>query len=92
LHIVEVSAQHGAISRRKFGPTGHADHDHLIGEDRRLLRPVGQGVYAAKPDEQHAQCQEQQHPLPAPTYAGPVRLDRHGATNRMAPRRVPDAG
>ncbi len=52
LRIVEMSAQHRAISRRKFGPTGHADDDDLIGEDRRLLRLIGQSVDAAKPDEQ----------------------------------------
>jgi hypothetical protein len=92
LHIVEVSTQHGAIGRRQFGPTGHAHNNHLIGKNRRLLRLVGQAVYAAKPDEQCAQCQEQQHPPAAPTYAGLVRLVCHEATNRMTPRRVPDAG
>jgi hypothetical protein len=30
----------------------------LIGEDRRLLRLVGQSVYAAKADKHHAQHQQ----------------------------------
>jgi hypothetical protein len=67
LRIVEMSAQHSAISLGKFRPTGHPDDDHLIGEDCRLLRLVGQTVDAAKSDEQHAQRQEQQHPPPTPT-------------------------
>jgi hypothetical protein len=61
-----MRAQHSAICRRKFGPTCHPDYHNSIGEDRRLLRLIGQSVDAAKPDEQHAQCQEQKHPPPAP--------------------------
>ena len=42
LRIVEMRSQHGTISRRKFGPTRDADYHNLIGEDRRLLRLIGQ--------------------------------------------------
>ena len=67
LHLVEMSTQHSAISRRKVGPAGHADDDHPISENRRLLLLVSQAVYAAKAHEQRAHYQEQQHPVPAPT-------------------------
>jgi hypothetical protein len=92
LCTVEMSAQHGAISWSQFGPARNT-HDHnLIGEDRRLLRLVGQSVYAAKADKHRTHYQQQERPPPASPWPGLVRLLRHGATDRMPPRRVPDAG
>ena len=46
-----MSSQHSTISRRKFGPTRYADYHNAISEDRRLLRLIGQTVYATKPDK-----------------------------------------
>jgi hypothetical protein len=49
-----MRAQHSAICRRKFSPTGHPDNHNLIGEDRRLLRLISQSVNAPKRNENHA--------------------------------------
>ncbi len=87
-----MRSQHSTISRRKFGPTRDADYHNPISEDRRLLRLIGQSVYATKPDEQRAKCQQQQHPPPAPTWAGLIRFLRNRATNRVTLRRLSDAG
>jgi hypothetical protein len=87
-----VRIQHSPICRREFGPTCHPDHHNSIGEDRRLLRPIGQSVDAPKPEEQRAQCQEQKYPPPAPKWAGLIQLIRYGTADRVTPRRLPDAG
>jgi hypothetical protein len=87
-----MGAQHSAICRRKFCPTRHPDYHNVIGEDRRLLRLIGQSVNAPKPDEDHTQCQDHKHPPPAPKWASIIRLVCYGATDRMRPRRLSDAG
>ena len=92
LRIVEMRSQHSTISRRKFGPTRDADDHNPVGENRRLLWLIGQRVYATKPDEQRAQRQEQDHPTPGSTWASLIRLVRNRATNRVALRRLSDAG
>ena len=86
-----MRAQHSAICRRKFGPARHADYHNSIGEDRRLLRLIGQSVDAPKPDENHAQGQEQKHPPPAPKWTSVIRLVCYGATDRVMRRRLSDA-
>ena len=54
LDIIEMAAQHSAISRRQLGTIRHTDHDNLIWRRRSptFLRLPGQSVYAAKPDKQ----------------------------------------
>ena len=78
LHIVEMRAEHGAISRRQFGPTGHAHDDDLIGEDRRLLRLVGQRVYAAQPDERPHQVRAAIATQPRRPRSRPFLFDSSG--------------
>jgi hypothetical protein len=88
-----MRAQHSAISRRKFGPTRDADYHNPISEDRRLLGLIGQGRYAAKPNEQcAAKYQEQNHPPPAPTWASLNRLVNHRPPDWVTLRGLSDAG
>ena len=87
-----MRAQHSAICRRKFGPTRHPDYHNAIGEDRRLLRLISQSVDATKPEEQHAQCQQQKHPPPASKWASLIRLLCYGVTDWVTPWRLSDAG
>jgi hypothetical protein len=88
-----MSTQHCTICLRQFRATSHTDNDDPVGEDRRLLRLLGQRMYAAKPDKQHAQHQEQKDPTTPTTKRAPFgRLIRYAATDGVTPWGMSDAG
>jgi hypothetical protein len=60
-----MRAQDGTVGGRQLWPPGDTHHDDSIGEDRRLLWLVCQGVNAAEADEECPRYHQQDDPSPA---------------------------